>query len=127
MILLFLDLFDSFMYNPFLSGSRDSTGRKWKQRETEDSLILLLDMPGLGKEDVKVSVDHNNTLIIKGEGDQESGGDVRRFSSKIDLHKKSLKYNIDDIKVEMKNGVLKVTVPKIKEEERKYVINVKVE
>jgi HSP20 family protein len=36
-------------------------------------------------------------------------------------------YKIDQIKAEMKNGVLKVIVPKIKEEERNEVINVKVE
>ena len=34
---------------------------------------------------------------------------------------------MDKIKAEMKNGVLRVTVPKVKEEERKDVFQVKIE
>uniref|UniRef100_A0A0A9CFP8 Hsp22 n=1 Tax=Arundo donax TaxID=35708 RepID=A0A0A9CFP8_ARUDO len=34
---------------------------------------------------------------------------------------------MDNIKAEMKNGMLKVTVPKLKQEERKDVFQVKVE
>ncbi|AES81944.2 hsp20/alpha crystallin family protein [Medicago truncatula] len=96
-------------------------------RETKDSLLLRLDTPGLGKEDVKISVEQN-TLTIKGEGAKESeeveeGG--RKFSSRIDLPEKL--YKIDQIKAEMKNGVLKVIVPKMKKEEMNNVVNVKVE
>ncbi|KAL5102216.1 hypothetical protein RYX36_006543 [Vicia faba] len=38
----------------------------WDAREIEDALLLRLDMPGLGKDDVKISVEQN-TLIIKAE------------------------------------------------------------
>ncbi|KAF6140098.1 hypothetical protein GIB67_001839 [Kingdonia uniflora] len=60
--------------------------RGWDVKESEDVLHFRIDMPGLGKENVKASV-KENTLIIKGE--------------------------VDEIKAEMKNGVLKVFVPKL--------------
>lgn len=101
--------------------------RSWDAKETEDALNLRIDMPGLGKEDVKVCVEHNN-LIIKGDGEKESEdeetGGSGRYTSRIQLPDKI--YKIDQIKAEMKNGVLKVVVPKIKEEERNDVIQVQV-
>ncbi|KAJ1411936.1 HSP20-like chaperone [Sesbania bispinosa] len=124
-----LNMMDQFMENPFLSASRGigaGVRRGWDARETEDALLLRVDMPGLGKEDVKISVEQN-TLTIKGEGakenEEEEGG--RRYTSRIDLPDKL--YKIDQIKAEMKNGVLKVIVPKMKEEERSDVFNIKVE
>lgn len=79
-------------------------------------------MPGLGKEEVRVKVEQN-TLVIKGESREEEEGeeeeeeiDRRRYSSRIDLPPSW--YKIEDIKAEMKNGVLKVMVPKVKGEER---------
>ncbi|KAJ8648069.1 hypothetical protein MRB53_001092 [Persea americana] len=125
-----LNLMDQMMENPFTALSRGMGGasrRGFDVREDKDALYLRVDMPGLGKEDVKVFVEQN-TLIIKGEGDNESG-DVsesgRRYSSRIDLP--SELYKLDDIKAEMKNGVLKVLVPKVKEDERKDVFQVNVE
>ncbi|XP_061352520.1 heat shock 22 kDa protein, mitochondrial-like isoform X2 [Gastrolobium bilobum] len=127
-----LNMMDQFMDNPFLSASRGigagaGVRRGWDARETEDALLLRVDMPGLGKEDVKISVEQN-TLTIKGEGAKESDdeeGGPRRYTSRIDLPDKL--YKIDQIKAEIKNGVLKVVVPKMKEEERNDVINVKVD
>lgn len=110
-------------YSPIASSG---IRRGWDAKETADGLNLLLDMPGLGKEDVTVSVEQN-TLIIKGEGQKESEDrdDRRRFSSRIDLPEKI--YRTNEIKAEMKNGVLKVFVPKVKEEERNNVFHVNVE
>ncbi|TKY67916.1 Heat shock 22 kDa protein [Spatholobus suberectus] len=126
-----LNMMDQFMDNPFLSASRGigagaGVRRGWDARETEDALLLRVDMPGLGKEDVKISVEQN-TLTIRGEGAKEGEEEesARRYTSRIDLPDKL--YKIDQIKAEMKNGVLKVVVPKMKEEERSDVINVKVE
>ena len=125
-----LNLMDQFVDNPFLSASRGMGAgglrRGWDAKETEDALLLRVDMPGLGKEDVKVSVEQN-TLIIKGEGGKEEGEEEsgRRYSSRIDLPEKL--YNVDQIKAEMKNGVLKVVVPKMREEDRSDVRQVNVE
>ncbi|KAL9438793.1 hypothetical protein AB3S75_024459 [Citrus x aurantiifolia] len=130
-----LNLMDQFLDNPFVS---PVARRGWLAKEDDDNLILKMDMPGLSKEDVRVSV-QQNTLIIKGEGPQnesESGGgelamtiidqeNARRYSTRIDLP--SNLYKFDDIKAEMKNGVLKIVVPKVKEDEAKNVFKVNVE
>ncbi|KAK3224884.1 hypothetical protein Dsin_004746 [Dipteronia sinensis] len=111
-----LNLMDQFMENPFLSGSpSSSTRRGWDVKEDDNTLLLRMDMPGISKDDVKISV-QNNTLTIKGKAQAESENkeSARRYSSRIDLPP-SL-YKVDEIKAEMKNGVLKLVVPKVKEE-----------
>ncbi|GFP80797.1 heat shock 22 kDa protein mitochondrial [Phtheirospermum japonicum] len=117
-----LNMMDQLMESPAASNIR----RNWDAKETSDGLHLRMDMPGLGKEDVKVSVEQN-TLVIKGEGNKEFEDDEggRRYTSRIDLPERLYKPN--EIKAEMKNGVLKVFVPKIKEEERTDVFQVNVE
>ncbi|KAL9265603.1 Small heat shock protein, chloroplastic-like protein [Drosera capensis] len=91
--------------------------RGWDVKEDESALHLQMDMPGLSKEDVKVYVEEN-TLIIKGEGGKEGKEEEsrRRYSTRIELTPNP--YKVDEIKAEMKNGVLKVVVPKVKEERR---------
>ncbi|KAF9614301.1 hypothetical protein IFM89_017281 [Coptis chinensis] len=84
----------------------------------EDALHFKIAVPGLGKEDVKVSVE-DNLLIIKGEGPKEAEVDdegagktyFRKFTFTTELCKG------DQVKAEMKNGVLKVTVPKVEYDE----------
>ncbi|KAF6144528.1 hypothetical protein GIB67_023974, partial [Kingdonia uniflora] len=46
------------------------TRRGWDAKESEDGLHFCIDMPGLGKENVKMSVEEN-TVIIKGEGEKD--------------------------------------------------------
>ncbi|XP_021738158.1 small heat shock protein, chloroplastic-like [Chenopodium quinoa] len=122
-----MNLMDQLMENPFRGiGSGGAVRRGWDVREDEEALQLKVDMPGLAKEDVKVSVE-DNTLIIKGEAEKETEEEEqrRRYSSRIELTPNL--YKIDGIKAEMKNGVLKVIVPKLKEEEKKDVFNVMVD
>nr|ABK22877.1 unknown [Picea sitchensis] len=113
---------DQLFDNPFLAASRNP----WDAIEDKEALHLGVDMPGLGKEDVKVYAEEN-ALVIKGESlsEAELDGTGRKFSSRIELPAKV--YKLDQIKAQMKNGVLKVTVPKFTEEEIKNVINVNIE
>lgn len=92
--------------------------RGWNVKSGRDALFVRMDMPGLGTEDVKVSVEQN-TLIIIGQGGKESENDEsgRKCTSRIDLSTQV--YKLDEIKVETKNGVLKVWVPKGKKMIRK--------
>ncbi|TXG70697.1 hypothetical protein EZV62_005632 [Acer yangbiense] len=121
----FSDSFFPFSAPRSLGGT--STRRGWDVKETDDVLNLFVDMPGLGKEDVKISIEQD-CLIIKGEGAKEGDDDeesVNRYSSMIELPE--MIFKTDEIKAEMKNGVLKLLVPKVKEEERTDVFHVKVE
>nr|AFV46381.1 ACD-ScHsp26-like protein [Tamarix hispida] len=127
-----MNLMDQMVDNPFLSSPRglgSAVGgirRGWDAREDENALYLKMDMPGLGKEHVKVSVEEN-TLVIKGQGEKETEEEEsrRRYSTRVDLTPNLFK--TDGIKAEMKNGVLKVVVPKVKEEERKDVFQVQID
>ena len=124
-----MNFMDQLMEN---SASRMGMGgggamkRGWDVKEDKEALRLKVDMPGLGKEDVKVSVEEN-TLIIKGEAEKETEEmeDRRRYSTRIDLSPNM--YKIDGIKAEMNNGVLKIVLPKLKPEERKDVFQVQIE
>ncbi|KAH7855100.1 hypothetical protein Vadar_021249 [Vaccinium darrowii] len=106
----------------------DRDDRKWDKMEMDDSLSIHMDMPGLGKEDVKVVVEQNIDLIVRGETKEEyrKKDSGQKYTNAIYLSKKL--YKTDQIKAEMKNGVLKVVVPKVKEEDRPDVFHhVKVE
>ncbi|KAG9451472.1 hypothetical protein H6P81_011437 [Aristolochia fimbriata] len=124
------NMMDQMMENPLVATSRGLGGgarRGFDVKEDGNALHLRIDMPGLGKEHVKVSVEQN-TLVIRGEGEKETeeeGEGDMRYSSRIDLPPKV--YKLDQVKAEMKNGVLKVMVPKVKEEERSDVVHINVE
>lgn len=116
-----LNLMDQFLDDPFVAASRGmgaGSRRGFNVKEDDNSLYMRIEMPGLDKEDVKVVVE-GTTLVIIGEGKKESEDDevAPRYSSRIDLPPNL--YKIDQIKAEMRNGVLKIVVPKVKEEERK--------
>jgi len=101
----------------------------WVSKEVGDAVQLKVAMPGLGKEHVKMRAE-KNVLVIKGEGDKgDSEGDddkvPARYIYRIGLPSQAFK--MDQINAEMKNGVLMVTVPKIKDEERKDVFEIKIE
>lgn len=126
-----LNIMDQMMDSPFVAAPRSmGTGvgarRGWDVREDDNALYIKMDMPGLDKENVKVAVEEN-TLIIKGEGEKESEDEEyrRRYSTRLEIPQNM--YKLDGIKAEMKNGVLKVAVPKVKQEERKDVFNVQIE
>ncbi|KAJ9706894.1 hypothetical protein PVL29_002051 [Vitis rotundifolia] len=124
-----LNLMDRFMKSPLVAAARGMgavSRRGWDVKEEKDALFVRMDMPGLGKEDVKVSVEQN-TLTIKGEGGEkwESDETGRKYTSRIDLPAKM--YKFAEIKAEMKNGVLRVVVPKVKDDGRKEVLQVDID
>ncbi|RAL44477.1 unnamed protein product [Cuscuta campestris] len=132
-----LNMMDQLMDNPlaasfggFPAAAAAAPRRGWDVKEDDNALYINMDMPGLGKGDVKVWVEEN-TLMIKGEEAgkeaKEDGEEYarRRYSTRLDIPANL--YKLDAIKAEMKNGVLKVAVPKVKQEERKDVFQVNVD
>lgn len=90
-------------------------------KEQEDCYKMRFNVPGLGKEDVKVTVE-DGFLTIKGEhkekeeedsDDDEQWSDSRSYygyyNTSISLPDDA---KVDDIKAEMKNGVLTVVIPR---------------
>lgn len=87
---------------------------------------MRFDMPGLSKEEVKVSVE-DDTLVIKGEHTKEEGSEEKgewwkeRSASSYDMQLLLPdKCDKSSVVAEFKNGVLLVTIPK-RPVERKVV------
>ena len=126
-------VFDSFFdVRPFVRRGEDGG---WYPEvdivEDKDKVMVSVDLPGLEKDDIRVSV-HDNTLTIKGERKAEKeekdknfhrverafGSFCRSFTlpSEVDGQK---------IKANYKNGVLSIDLPKAEEVKPKEIpINV---
>ncbi|TKY64562.1 26.5 kDa heat shock protein [Spatholobus suberectus] len=87
-------------------------------KEKDDHYKLRYEMPGIAKEDVKITID-DGVLRIKGEHkeEKEEGDDDEYWSSSsYGYYNTSLVLpddaRADDIKAELKDGVLTVTIPR---------------
>jgi HSP20 family protein len=95
--------------------------------ENKDSFVVKAELPGLKKEDVKVTL-QNNVLIVSGEKKQESqekGKNFYRtersygsFYRTIDL---PVSVKMEDIKADFKDGVLTIELPKVEEAKPKEI------
>ncbi|MFS7961638.1 putative alpha crystallin/Hsp20 domain, HSP20-like chaperone [Helianthus anomalus] len=109
----------------------------WDMQEDENEIKMRFDVPGLAKEDLKVFVE-DNMLVIKGEHKQQlqqgeqkhEGGDngswgahsYSSYHTRINLPDNCEK---DKIKADLKNGVLLISIPKMKVERK--VIDVEIQ
>ena len=113
--------------NAFLS----STTGLWKPavdiRETDDTYVVDVDIPGMRKEDVRVEV-LNDVLTLSGEREQEDWSEekgYRRVERRYGNFRRSVKLpgEVDAEKVTgvFKEGVLEVTLPKRESAKSKVV------
>ncbi|KAK8551199.1 hypothetical protein V6N12_039854 [Hibiscus sabdariffa] len=98
-------------------------------KEQDDCYKLRYDMPGLTKEDVKITID-DGILNIRGEHKEEEGSDDDSWSARsYGYYNTSLVLpddaKVDDIKAELKDGVLSIIVPKT-EQSKKDVKHVQI-
>ena len=87
--------------------------------ETDDSLVLLADMPGVSNQGVEIHLE-DNELTIRGKVAEEPSGlnpIYTEYRSGDYYRSFTLSNVIDQDKIEalMKNGVLKVVLPKAEE------------
>ena len=85
----------------------------------DDCLVVRADLPGVRKEDLKIDIE-DNALVLSGqrqeeheEGGQNEGYQLyeRSYGSFYRSIPLPQDVNPDDVKAEMRDGVLKVTVP----------------
>ncbi|XP_026398693.1 small heat shock protein, chloroplastic-like [Papaver somniferum] len=143
--LLSSDVFDSGMEEMKLydKKEKDVMMKRWSVKELKEGIELKINLPGFGKDDVKVTVEGTSLVIttllgkeklgdvvpdvVNGDSyyvyDSDDEDDMNTFIS-FDLDLDFL--NLQELKAEMKNGLLKVCIPKVKVKE-KNVILVKVD
>ena len=112
--------FDSFGLTPFssLRASGDPLTPKLDMSETENEMIVSLELPGIEEKDVEVKVSRD-ALVVSGEKRQEKSENEKgwyrmerhygSFSRTIPL---PCEFDAENVNASFKNGVLKVILPK---------------
>ncbi len=122
------------VFNEFFKGSRIESAfyPMVDAYETNDSVVLEVETPGMTKDDVKITVE-DGVLRIHGEKKLERENKdrnyyvVERSYGAFDRAFRLPDYvDPESIKAKFENGVLTITIPK-KEEEKKKVIDVEIE
>jgi len=95
--------------------------------EDQDSVVVKAEMPGLNKDDVKISV-QDNVLTLKGEKKQEKeekDKDYHRIERSYGSFCRSFQLpttvRADEIKANYKDGVLSIILPKTEEVKPKEI------
>lgn len=95
--------------------------------ESENEYQIKADIPGMKKEDIKISLE-DNTLTISGERKEEKEEKGKNFVKKEKtfgsfMRSFSLPHSVDSkgIKAAYKEGVLNITVPKSEESKPKEI------
>ncbi len=70
------------------------------ENEKDDSIVLTIEMPGIGKKDVEVSLTENK-LTVKGMND-------RRYFKRTFVFRKPISH--ESIEANMKNGILTLVI-----------------
>lgn len=128
-----LDTMDKIFEDTMAFPGRSSGGEiraPWDIKEDEHEIKMRFDMPGLSKEDVKVSVE-DDVLVIKGhhkkeesQGGENDGWSSRSYNSyntRLQLPDNCEK---DKVKAELKNGVLYISIPKTRVERKVIDVNI---
>lgn len=94
--------------------------------ETDDSLMVTMDMPGVRREDITINLE-NNSLEIEGKIDCRSYADYEPIYAEYNIgnyfRNFKLSHTIDKNKIEakMKDGVLHLTLPKLPDEKARKI------
>ncbi|EXB43107.1 hypothetical protein L484_002575 [Morus notabilis] len=114
---------DSLAFPALKRSPADHVRAPWDIKDDEHEIKLRFDMPGLDKEDVKVSVE-DDVLVIKGKHKQEEEQQQEGKQEELCLCSYDTRLRLPDncekdkIKAELKNGVLYISIPKTKVEHK---------
>lgn len=127
---MFNELLDWNRWNGMCSTEEHTTAPKMNVSESDKDYRLEVCIPGMKKEDLNLSVDADNNLVIeiqqkdeKKENDEKRHFLRREFSSMQFKQMLSLPENVkkNQINAKVENGILFVTLPKFTAEEQKQL------
>jgi len=122
---LFEDAFND-MLRPYAADPEAISGRSWIPRvdirENADRLTLQVDLPGLGKDDVNITLE-NNVLTIAGErkfvADEKANEGYHRLERAYGAFSRSFTLaptvHTDKVEATFQDGVLTIQLPKQEE------------
>ena len=95
--------------------------------ETEDSVVLRAEVPGINPEDLDISIT-DDTLRISGEKRQErveEEGGIKRTERRYGSFSRTLqlpcRIDLDDVKATYREGILNIVMPKCKPEQAREI------
>jgi len=115
------DAFKSVFTHPFFRDEVSNFSPRTRITEDKDNFYINIEMPGIPKQDVKISLE-NNTLSISGiKKQQTKSEDTNLIMNEIYYGEFCRSFNLtDDIKkdtidAEFNDGMLHITLPKVEE------------
>ena len=120
------DTFRSLFHNPFFGFREDLINTsnftpRARISEDKDNFYIHMEMPGIPKDDVKISLE-NNVLSISGTKQQKNKSeDANLIMNEIYYGEFCRSFNLsedikkDAIDAEFKDGMLHITLPKVEE------------
>lgn len=126
---MFDHVVDRFFGNRFLSNldwPESSRSAATNVRETDKNYILTAEIPGIPKEDIKISV-NGNVLTIRAEQKQEAGsksseqGYRRHHRSFMQSFSLPTTIDADKIEATSEHGVLEINLPKTEKAQPKQI------
>ena len=115
------DAFRSFFNTPFFRGDSTSYVPKSRISEDKDNFYINMEMPGITKEDIKISLENNMLSISGTKKVNNKSEDLNLILNEIYYGEFCRSFNVsDDIKkdsiaADFKDGVLTLTLPKVEE------------
>jgi HSP20 family protein len=107
--------------------SEEDVGLVFDLSETNDKLILKVDLPGVDAKDLEISIS-GNQLTLKGSRQEETVKESgryhtveRKFGSFSRTFNIPCKVMVDDIQATLREGVLEIVMPKCGMEEPKGI------
>ncbi|KAI5063939.1 hypothetical protein GOP47_0020609 [Adiantum capillus-veneris] len=113
-----------------LDAPTSSTGVKsripWDVMEDDKCFKLRMDLPGMSKQDVQITVEDGD-LVVKAEHETKEDEDewsARSYGAYHTRIKLTENVDVNGIKAEMKDGVLKIQAPKVEGAKEKHEVRI---
>lgn len=111
----FESFFDNFFQHDIFVLKNDYEKHFTQVSSSDEQSVICMDVPGVEKEDINIEVEKDILTIkwMRKVGESES-----RFFKRWELNKE---FDVENISSELKNGVLRILIPRIKKEETKKI------